>query len=120
MFSCIYEGHVRHRRLKPVDHRFRYGLYLLYLDLEELPSLLEGGLGLSRTRFSPASFCRRDHLGDPATPLAEAVRSLVKERTGREPTGPIRRGRDTSPGSAHFQFRQSPQFFPPSTTRETV
>jgi DUF1365 family protein len=90
MFSCIYEGHVRHRRLKPVDHRFRYGLYLLYLDLEELPSLLEGGLGLSRARFSPASFCCRDHLGDPATPLAKSVRGLVKERTGWEPTGPIR------------------------------
>ena len=90
MFSCIYEGHVRHRRLSPVKHRFRYGLYLLYLDLEELPSLLKGGLGLSQARFSPASFCRQDHLGNPATPLAESVRGLVKERTGWEPTGPIR------------------------------
>jgi DUF1365 family protein len=65
-------------------------LYLLYLDLEELPSLLKGGFGLSRARFSVASFCRQDHLGAPATPLAESVRGLVKERTGWEPTGPIR------------------------------
>lgn len=90
MFSCIYEGHVRHRRLSPTDHRFRYGLYLLYLDLEELPSLLKGGLGLSCAQFSPASFCRHDHLGDPEIPLSDSVRSLVKERTGWQPTGPIR------------------------------
>ena len=32
----------------------------------------------------------RDHLGDPAQPLAEAVRALVKERTNRQPAGPIR------------------------------
>jgi uncharacterized protein len=90
MLSCIYEGHVRHRRLSPAEHSFRYGLYLLYLDLEELPSLLTGRFGLSRARFSPASFCRQDHLGDPATPLAESVRGLVREQTGWEPTGPIR------------------------------
>lgn len=90
MLSCIYEGQVRHRRLTPTEHRFRYGLYLLYLDLEELPSVLTGGVGLSRAQFSPASFCRRDHLGDPATRLTEPVRGLVRERTGRTPAGPIR------------------------------
>ena len=90
MLSCIYEGHVRHRRLSPAEHRFQYGLYLLYLDLEELPSLLEGGFGLSRARFSPASFCRDDHLGDPAVPLTDSVRDLVEKQTGWTPTGPIR------------------------------
>ena len=90
MLSGIYEGHVRHRRLSPAEHRFQYGLYLLYLDLDELPSLLKGGFGLSQARFSPASFCRQDHLGDPVIPLADSVRDLVKERTGWIPTGPIR------------------------------
>jgi hypothetical protein len=33
---------------------------------------------------------REDHLGDPGQPLADAVRDLVAERTGRRPTGPIR------------------------------
>ncbi len=90
MLSCVYEGYVRHRRLSPAEHRFRYGLYLLYLDLEELPSLLKGGFGLSRARFSPASICRDDHLGNPAVPLADAVRGLVAKQTGWVPTGPIR------------------------------
>ncbi len=75
MLSCLYEGHVRHRRSTPAEHQFRYGLFLVYLDLDELPELLRGGYGLHRSWFSPASFCRADHLGDPAQPLAEAVRA---------------------------------------------
>jgi DUF1365 family protein len=73
-----------------VEHAFRYGLYLVYLDLDELPMLLEGGYGLSRAAFAPASFRRADHLGDPQVPLADAVRELVHERTGWRLAGPIR------------------------------
>ncbi|MBN1855238.1 MAG: DUF1365 domain-containing protein [Pirellulales bacterium] len=90
MHSCIYTGHVQHRRLSPSKHVFRYGLYLVYLDLDELPLLLEGGYGLGRATFSPASFRRADHLGDPHVPLADAVRELVEQRTGCRPAGPIR------------------------------
>ena len=90
MHSCIYIGHVRHRRLSPAEHVFRYGLYMLYLDLEEMPALLEGGYGLHQAPFSPASFRRTDHVGDPQVPLADAVRNLVEERTSWRPVGPIR------------------------------
>ena len=37
-----------------------------------------------------ASFQRRDHLGDSDGSLSDAVRSLVAERTGSTPAGPIR------------------------------
>jgi uncharacterized protein len=90
MQSCLYQGYVQHRRLSPAEHVFRYGLYLAYLDLEELPMLLEGGYGLYQARFSPTSFCRTDHLGDPNMPLADAVRDLVEEQTGWRPVGAIR------------------------------
>jgi uncharacterized protein len=90
MLSCIYQGTVQHRRLSPALHVFRYGLYLLYLDLDELPTLLQSGMGLYGARFSPASFCRTDHIGDPNIPLADAVRNLVEERTSWRPAGPIR------------------------------
>ena len=90
MFSRIYEGRVRHRRFSPARHRFGYGLSLLYLDLDELPQLLRGGHCLFRSRFSPGSFCRDDHLGDPGTPLADAVRELVVAETGDWPEGPVR------------------------------
>lgn len=90
MLSCLYHGYVQHRRLSPAKHVFRYGLYMMYLDLEELPMLLESRYGLHQVRFSPASFCRSDHLGDPRVPLADAVRGLVEDRTGWRPEGPIR------------------------------
>ena len=90
MHSCIYVGQVQHRRFSPRGHRFRYGLNLMYLDLDELPQLLRKGPFLYSARFSPGSFCRDDHLGDPATPLTDSVRDLVAAETGDRPEGPIR------------------------------
>ena len=86
--SAIYEGHVRHRRFAVRNHEFRYRLAMVYVDLDELPTLLGGRL--TRARPGLVRFRRRDYLGDPRTPLDEAVRALVEERTGRRPEGPIR------------------------------
>jgi len=93
LHSAIYEGVVRHRRREPVRHEFRYRLYMMYLDLDELAALdrLFAGTGLwSRRRFAPVWFRRRDHLGDPEQPLVEAARDLVLAHTGTRPAGPIR------------------------------
>ena len=88
--SALYRGFVRHRRFRPVENQFRYPIYLLYLDLEEVPGVFEGRWLWSVERSNVASFRRRDFLGDPEVPLDEAVRDLVAQRTGRRPTGPIR------------------------------
>jgi uncharacterized protein len=84
--SCVYEGWVSHRRHTPVAHAFRYPLYLLYLDLDELPEVLTR----SRLWSLVARFDRADHLGDPRRPLREEVLDLVQQRTGRRPAGPVR------------------------------
>jgi len=88
--SCVYEGTIRHRRFTPLRHDFRYRMFLLYLDLDELPGVFDGRWLWSARRFAPAWFRRADYLGDPAVPLADAVRDLVAARTGRRPAGPIR------------------------------
>jgi uncharacterized protein len=90
MKSCIYAGHVRHRRFSPVKNAFRYGLFLMYLDLAELPRVFKGRWFWSAGRFNLACFRRPDHFGDPAVPLDRAVRDLVQEKTGQRPSGPIR------------------------------
>jgi len=90
MRSCIYEGYVRHRRFRPVRNEFRYRLFLMFLDLDELPHLFEENSCWSFERFNVAWFRRRDHLGDPRFPLDREVRNLVLERTGSRPAGPIR------------------------------
>ncbi|MBN2291152.1 MAG: DUF1365 domain-containing protein [Pirellulales bacterium] len=89
MHSCIYVGQLSHKRFVPKEHRFRYGLYMLYLDLDEVPELISDRV-LSRSRFAPQSFRQEDHLGDLHKPLAESVRDLVQERTDKRPTGPVR------------------------------
>ena len=89
MRSCLYEGVVQHRRLDPVEHAFRYRVFLVYVDLAELDSLF-GQRGLWSTRWPAlARFRRADYLGDPDRPLADCVRDLVLEQTGQRPTGPI-------------------------------
>jgi len=85
--SCIYEGTIRHRRLEP-RREFSHRLALVYLDLVELPGLLDGRLVARRPGL--VRFDRRDYLGDPGVPLERAVRDLVQDRTGARPTGPIR------------------------------
>lgn len=88
--SALYEGRVRHRRARPVENEFRYPLYLLYLDLEELPSFFARRWLWSLEKPNLVSFWRRDYLGDPALPLDRAVRDRVEAHTGRRPEGPIR------------------------------
>jgi len=88
--SALYEGWVRHRRVGPRPHAFRYRLGLLYLDLRELDALFVGRWLWSREGPNVASFRRADYLGDPATPLDAAVRARVAAATGAAPDGPIR------------------------------
>jgi hypothetical protein len=90
MQSRIYSGWVEHRRFAPRRHRFRYRLFMLYADLDELPRLFEGSWLFSRRRVAPAEFRRSDYLEPHDRPLADAVRDLIAERTGRRPSGPIR------------------------------
>ena len=88
--SALYVGRVRHRRFHPRAHHFEYPLFLTYLDLGELDSVFAGRWFWSARRRNLAWLDRRDHLGDPATPLDAAVRDLVAAETGRRPGGPIR------------------------------
>lgn len=109
--SAVYLGDVRHRRHLPREHRFAYPTAMLLLDLDELPEVLQGHRGWGVERRAPLSFRRADHHGDPAVPLADAVRDTVQERTGRRPAGPVRLltkprllGRDFNPVTFAYCF----------------
>jgi DUF1365 family protein len=88
--SAVYEGWIRHRRFAPVEHSFRYRLFLMYLDLDELPGTLDPYPLWSARRPAPARFRRADFMGDPARPLAECARDAVEASTGERPGGPVR------------------------------
>lgn len=80
--SCLYEGTVVHDRRTAPSHRLSVDLQLLYLDLEELPEVLDRGRMVSAHRAAVVRFRRGDHLGPERLPLAECVRALVRERLG--------------------------------------
>jgi DUF1365 family protein len=88
--SAVYEGWVRHRRFEPVEHSFRYRLFLMYLDLGELPDVLDPYPLFSARRRAFARFRREDFMGDPARPLDECARDAVETATGARPDGPVR------------------------------
>jgi DUF1365 family protein len=88
--SAAYEGWVRHRRFEPVEHEFRYPLFLMYLDLAELPEVLDPYPLFSARGRALARFRREDFMGDPARPLDQCVREAVEEATGACPFGPVR------------------------------
>lgn len=90
MQSCIFEGQLRHSRRAPAHHAFRYRLFMLYLDLDELPEVFRSRWLWSDQRPAVARFRRSDHLGPDHQPLSESVRDLVAIETGRRPDGPIR------------------------------
>lgn len=90
MQSAIFAGQVKHRRTAPVPHAFRYSLYMLLLDLDELDEVFRGRWLWSVHRTAIARFRRQDHLGDPDELLDTSVRNCVQQATGRRPEGPIR------------------------------
>lgn len=63
---------------------------MLYLDLDEIDDILPQTRLWNTGRRAIYSYRRSDYFGDPTTPLADAVRNAVAERTGRLPDGPVR------------------------------
>ncbi len=90
MDSCIYEGQVKHARRNPVLHRFKYRVFMMFLDLDELDEVFARRWFWSARRSAIARFRRSDHLGPEDQPLKESVADLVEAETGERPDGPIR------------------------------
>lgn len=87
--SCIYEGRVKHARVTPAQHQFGYRLFMMHVNLAELPTLLDRFWFWSSQRPALARFRRSDHVGDVREPLDATVRNLVEKETGQRPDGPI-------------------------------
>ena len=67
--SCLYRGVVMHHRRRPVDHRFAYRVFSLYLDLDELPMIGKRLRLLSVERPNILSFYNSDHGARDGSPL---------------------------------------------------
>lgn len=63
--SAIYECEVMHHRLEPKEHHFRYRIFMLALDLDEIDAVAKHVFGFARNRKSIYEFRDRDHLTLP-------------------------------------------------------
>ena len=77
--SCLYRGEVVHRRLAPVRHELRYGVYNLFADIDELPELGTSLKLFSYNRFNLFSIDDKKFGPGDGTPIREHVWSLVKK-----------------------------------------
>ena len=87
MRSAIYRGSVMHARLAPVQHRFRYRVFMLLIDLDELPALTKGLRWLSHNRFNLMSLHDRDH-GERGA--GEGLRAWAERTLGEAGIAPPR------------------------------
>jgi uncharacterized protein len=88
--SAIYQGTVRHRRFTPRTHAFRYRVFMMYFDLDELDDVLEMSPWWSVKPWSLARFSRKDYFGDESASIKGAVLAEVNNRLGLKLTGPVR------------------------------
>jgi len=63
---------------------------MMLLDLDELDTVFDRYWLWSANHPAFARFRRNDHHGDPSQSLRASINDLVKEKTGRPVTGPIR------------------------------
>lgn len=87
--SHLMLGWVRHRRVKPRAHSFKYPVFMSWIDLDELDSMLEKSKLWSKERFNLVSFYRKDFLGTSENKLEDAVKHRIKQQTGNEFNGRI-------------------------------
>jgi uncharacterized protein len=80
MNSCLYACRVMHDRLEPKRHRFDYSIFMWYLDLNELDSLVGRLWLMSRNHFNLFNFRDADHLPGASTNLKDNLISWVRSK----------------------------------------
>ncbi|MDX1990073.1 MAG: DUF1365 domain-containing protein [Candidatus Obscuribacter sp.] len=83
--SRLYRCRVYHERYRPRTHKFSYGVFMLCLDLAELPQLANKSRLFAVNRPALVSFYEADHLLDSGQgSLLARVRSCLAEHGFRE------------------------------------
>lgn len=89
MQSEFLTGQIRHRRMTPVNHAFRYPIGMYGVVLSEWEQLDKLSPLVSTKGFNWAWFRRKDYFDPSQKNLDQAVRSHVEKATGWHPDGPI-------------------------------
>jgi DUF1365 family protein len=77
MGSALYTGHVAHRR--PGKHRLRYKVFMLALDLDELPALDRRLKLFAHNRLGLLSLFDRDHAARTGAAIRPQIEALLQD-----------------------------------------
>ena len=78
--NFIYNGVIRHRRHNPFRSEFSYSIFMIYLDIGDLDSILKKSLFWNVNKPAIVSFNRADFHGDTDISLDDAVRNTIENR----------------------------------------
>ena len=77
--SCLYVGSVTHKRFKPKEHYFKYKVFSLYLNLDEIEKVHEKIPFFSYNKFNLISFYDKDHGNRDGSSLKLWVKQKLDE-----------------------------------------
>ncbi|MBA3696576.1 MAG: DUF1365 domain-containing protein [Methylotenera sp.] len=89
MNSAIYTGLIQHRRFLPKAHQFQYRVFMMFLDLDELPVLFDQNWFWSYLKPNVAYFKRSDYWGNTTQPLKDEILNKVEQEIGKRPLGKV-------------------------------
>jgi len=79
--NYIYKGHVSHYRFHPKVHKFKYRVFKLFIDLEEIEKIEKKLIFFSINKFNLFSFYFKDHTEKPYGNPLEWVKSILIPQT---------------------------------------
>lgn len=77
--SAVYSGWIRHRRFTAVNNAFRYPIFMMYLDLDEIEGLLSKKWYCGFEEFNFLSYKRKDFFNPSTDDLKQAVIDRVDQ-----------------------------------------
>ena len=77
--SLIYNGNVIHKRFKPKEHYFKYKVFSLLIDLDELHIIKQKIKIFSYNKFNILSFFEKDHGPRDGTSIKEWIKKNLKK-----------------------------------------
>ncbi|MEZ9654269.1 DUF1365 domain-containing protein [Vibrio splendidus] len=78
--SGIYWGNVRHRRFGDITHEFSYELYMMGLDLDELPQTTARSALFGTRWYNPIRFVESDYLAEKEENVTNGEPKSLKQR----------------------------------------
>tara|TARA_B100002052_G_scaffold298634_1_gene332778 strand:+ start:1150 stop:1917 length:768 start_codon:yes stop_codon:yes gene_type:complete len=78
--SCIYIGNVVHKRFKPKKHFFKYSVFSIFLDLDEIDELEKEISFFSYNKFNILSFFDKDHGNRDGSSIKDWIIQVLQKK----------------------------------------